>query len=102
MYFLYLDESGNESDPTDRFFVLGGLAVCERFTFFLSRELAVLRTKKLVYSPLSGDVSFQLQVVNFEHHAMASESVRVLAPLPNWLPVPAQEHPQSPAGSVLP
>ena len=39
MYLRYLDESGNESDPTDRYFVLGGLALFERQTFFLSRSL---------------------------------------------------------------
>jgi hypothetical protein len=45
VYLLYLDESGNESDPTDRFFVLAGAAVFERQTFFLSRELESVQTK---------------------------------------------------------
>ena len=27
MYLLYLDESGNENDPSNRFFVLAGLAL---------------------------------------------------------------------------
>jgi hypothetical protein len=39
LYLLYLDESGNENDPSDRYFVLGGLAVFERQTFFLSRAI---------------------------------------------------------------
>ncbi len=30
MYLLYLDESGNENDPNDRYFVLGGVALFER------------------------------------------------------------------------
>ena len=51
MYLLYLDESGNESDPTDRFFVLGGAAVFERVTFFLSRELEAIQTKHFPGSP---------------------------------------------------
>ena len=34
VYLLYLDESGNESDPSDKFFVLGGAAVFERVTYF--------------------------------------------------------------------
>jgi hypothetical protein len=45
MYLLYLDESGNESDPTDRYFVLAGAALFERVTFFLSRELESVQTK---------------------------------------------------------
>jgi len=45
VYLLYLDESGNESDPVDRFFVLGGAAVFERVTFFLSRSLEDIQNK---------------------------------------------------------
>ena len=30
MYLLYLDESGNESDPNDQYFVLAGIALFER------------------------------------------------------------------------
>jgi hypothetical protein len=36
MYLLDLDESGNENDPSDRFFVLGGIALFERQTYFVS------------------------------------------------------------------
>lgn len=39
MHLLYLDESGNENDPKDRFFVLGGIALFERQTFFLTKAL---------------------------------------------------------------
>ena len=45
MYLLYLDESGNESDPADKFFVLAGAAVFERVTFFLSQDLETVQTK---------------------------------------------------------
>lgn len=45
MYLLYLDESGNESDPADKFFVLGGAAVFERVTYFLSQSLEAVQTK---------------------------------------------------------
>lgn len=45
MYLLYLDESGNESDPKDKFFVLGGIALFERQTFFLSKSLDELQQK---------------------------------------------------------
>lgn len=45
MYTLYLDESGNEKDPTDRFFVLGGIALFERQTWFLSNALDQIQKK---------------------------------------------------------
>jgi hypothetical protein len=45
VYLLYVDESGNESDPADRFFVLGGVAVFERVTYFLSQSLEAVQTK---------------------------------------------------------
>lgn len=39
MYFLYLDESGTVSDPTQRFFVLAGVAVHERQTHWIEQDL---------------------------------------------------------------
>ena len=39
MHLLYLDESGNESDPSNRYFVLAGLALFERQTHHLSQRL---------------------------------------------------------------
>jgi hypothetical protein len=45
MHLLYLDESGNEKDPTDRFFVLGGIALFERQTYFLSKALDDVQEK---------------------------------------------------------
>lgn len=45
MYLLYLDESGNEKDPADRFFVLGGVALFERQVFFLSQALEAIQEK---------------------------------------------------------
>lgn len=45
MYLLYLDESGNEKDPADRFFVLGGVALFERQVFFLAKALDAIQEK---------------------------------------------------------
>ena len=45
MYLLYLDESGNENDPSDRYFVLAGLAVFERQTYFLGQRLDAVQEK---------------------------------------------------------
>lgn len=44
MYLLYLDESGNEDDPRDRHFVLGGAAIFERTTYFLSRDMDTVQS----------------------------------------------------------
>jgi hypothetical protein len=45
LYILYLDESGNENDPNDRFFVLAGMALFERQTYFLSQALDEIQRK---------------------------------------------------------
>lgn len=47
MYILYLDESGNPDDASDRYFVLGGAAVFERVTYFLSGALDGIQAKHL-------------------------------------------------------
>lgn len=39
MYLLYVDESGNENDAGDRYFVLAGIALFERQTFFLTKAI---------------------------------------------------------------
>ena len=39
MYLLYLDESGNENDPSNRYFVLAGLALFERQIHHLNERL---------------------------------------------------------------
>ena len=44
-YLLYLDESGNEDNPADRHFVLGGAAVFERQAFYLARDLDEVQTR---------------------------------------------------------
>lgn len=45
MYLLYIDESGNEDNPADRYFVLAGAAVFERVTFFLSQAFDQVQAK---------------------------------------------------------
>ena len=39
MHLLYLDESGNENDAKDDYFVLAGLSLFERQVYFLSGEI---------------------------------------------------------------
>lgn len=55
MYLLYLDESGNENDPNDRYFVLGGVALFERQTYFLSQAIDEVQEK---YFPNHQPIAF--------------------------------------------
>lgn len=45
MFLLYLDESGNEADPKDRFFVLAGLSLFERQTYFLTEAVEEVQNR---------------------------------------------------------
>ena len=45
MYLLYLDESGNENDPSNRYFVLAGLALFERQIHHLNERLERVRRR---------------------------------------------------------
>lgn len=45
MHLLYLDESGNEGDPSDRFFVLGGLSLFERQTYFVAEAVEEIQRR---------------------------------------------------------
>lgn len=47
MYILYLDESGNPDNPEDRHFVLAGVAVFERVTYFLSQAVDQVQSAHL-------------------------------------------------------
>lgn len=51
MHLLYLDESGNENDPRDRYFVLAGLSLFERQTFFLMRAVEAIQEKHFPNRP---------------------------------------------------
>jgi hypothetical protein len=63
---------------------------------------AVLRTKKLAYSPLTNDVSFRLQVASSKRHTTTSEHVRVLTRRPNRSAVPDQDGLSRPEPSATP
>ena len=57
MYLLYLDESGNESDPNDQYFVLAGIALFERQTYYLSDRVEAIQEK---YFPNHQPITFHL------------------------------------------
>jgi protein TonB len=52
----------------------------------LDLNLADLRNGSIVYSPLSGDVSFRMEVTGADQSKTASESVRVLRTKPSPMP----------------
>jgi hypothetical protein len=45
MYLLYVDESGSVPDPHQYFFVLAGVSLFERQTFWLNRELTAIASR---------------------------------------------------------
>lgn len=51
MYLLYIDESGNAYDASDRHFVLAGLAVFERRTHWMQREAELIKAKHFPSAP---------------------------------------------------
>jgi hypothetical protein len=53
LYILYLDESGNESSPADRYFVLAGVAAFERQIHFLTEAVDAIQNRHLPgYEPI--------------------------------------------------
>jgi hypothetical protein len=79
LYVLYLDESGNPDNPADRHFVLGGAAVFEQTTFFLTKEFDNLQRK---YWPSSQPIEFHASPIRsgkgFWRNVLASTREAVL------------------------
>jgi len=82
VYLLYLDESGNEADAADQHFVLGGLAIFERQTFFLTEACEEVQRK---YFPDSPPVDFHANKIRagkgFWHQIEAATRAAVLSEL---------------------
>ena len=51
MHLLYLDESGNENDAKDAYFVLARISLFERQTFFLSKALDEIQERHFPGKP---------------------------------------------------
>ncbi len=60
VYLLYVDESGDPPNRDERFFVLGGIAVFERQTYWLSEQLDKLQEQ---YFP-GQDVEFHARAIH--------------------------------------
>lgn len=91
MHLLYLDESGNEADPADRFFVLGGLSLFERQTYFLSEAVEEIQRRHFPgHQPITFHASemrsgrrFWRKVPDETRSAVLSDLCRTIADAPD-------------------
>ena len=84
MYLLYLDESGNEDGANDQYFVLAGIALFERQTFYLSEGVEAIQKK---YFPSHPPVTFHMTDIragkNFWRRISESTRQRIIKELIN-------------------
>lgn len=64
IYLLYIDESGNAYDASDRHFVLAGLAVFERRTYWMQRDAELIKAR---HFPTAPPVDFHAQPIRSGH-----------------------------------
>ncbi len=64
MYLLYIDESGNAYDAGDRHFVLAGLAVFERRTYWMQRDAELIKAS---HFPTAPPLDFHAQPIKSGH-----------------------------------
>ncbi len=82
MYLLYIDESGNEDNPADSYFVLAGAAVFERVAFFLSQAFDHVQAKHFPGTPpLPFHASHIRAGKDFWRNVEAAKRTEVLADL---------------------
>ena len=65
-------------------------------------DLAQLRTGSIVYSPLGGDVSFQMEVVGRDQSRTATETLRLLQTRPSPMPAAGQDPKAAKTNSTQP
>ena len=84
MYLLYLDESGNPDDASDRHFVLAGLAVFERRTYWMQQAAEII---KATHFPTAPPLDFHAQPIRggkgFWRHITPELRAEVLAEIGN-------------------
>lgn len=97
VYLLYLDESGNESDAADRHFVLGGVAVFERQTFFIAEACEEIQRRHFPTFPPVDFHATDLRTGKGFWHRVAADTRQVV--LSELLTVLRDAHP--PQGLAL-
>lgn len=60
MYLMYVDESGSTTDPTQKYFVLSGIAVFERNTHWIEKKMNVIASQFCQYSEGSDPYFYEL------------------------------------------
>ena len=84
MYLLYLDESGNPADASDRHFVLAGLAVFERRTYWMQQAAEIIKATNF---PTAPPLDFHTQPIRngkgFWRHITPERRAEVLAQIGN-------------------
>lgn len=60
MYLMYVDESGSTTDPTQKYFVLSGIAVFERNTHWIEEKMNVIASRFCQYSEGSDPYFYEL------------------------------------------
>lgn len=60
MYLMYVDESGSTTDPTQKYFVLSGIAVFERNTHWIEEKMNAIATRFCPYSENSDPYFYEL------------------------------------------
>lgn len=91
VYLLYLDESGNERDANDRYFVLAGIALFERQTYYLSEQVEDIQNR---YFPNTQPITFHLTEIRAKkglwrktpesvRQAVIEELINVIVNAPN-------------------
>lgn len=91
MYLLYIDESGNAHDAGDRHFVLAGLAVFERRTYWMQREAELIKARHFPTSPpidfhaqpIRNGQGFWRRVVPEKRQTVLAEIGKVIAGAPS-------------------
>jgi hypothetical protein len=72
VYILYVDESGDPANPDEQTFVLGGIAVFERQTHWLSQQMDALEVEVFGPPPGPGEVSPIARPVEFHASSIYS------------------------------
>ena len=91
MYLLYLDESGNEDGPNDTYFVLAGIALFERQTYFLSEGVEAIQKRHFPnYPPVTfhmtdirGRKNFWRRIPESTRQAVIKELTEVILRTPD-------------------
>jgi hypothetical protein len=74
MYLLYVDESGDPLNPEDQNFVLAGISIFERQTYWLSQQMDALETEIFGPTPGPGESSPFPRPVEFHASLIHSRS----------------------------